>query len=202
MDEINVNEEQLAFYLELGRAISQFKQVTDGLYWVLEVTVNCTEPDAYRNELHKFVRARTFGNQLRIAANVLPRLLPEEFRSGWGQLETRLRDARDKRNDLAHCWIMSNVRNPPGKRYMLLPLSAYKYDPSKHLEDHAIFLLDVVRYRHAFFSVGRKLENLDWRLRGNPSNYSTGEFPELKEPDLLEVIRGPYVYLGLKRPSR
>ena len=198
MEEIDINEEQLAFYFELGLAITQFKHLSDHLFYVLELTINFTAPEK-SDAIAEYVNAQTFGHQLRIARKFFPANLPNEFQAEWAVLDRELTDAKEKRNTLAHSWIMVDAHRSPGERVMLLPSSGSRWIGGKSIPDHAVFLLDIVDYRYKFFAVGNRLQNLDWRLRGKPNGYSDGKFDTPTRPILMQVIKQPYHYLRKNR---
>ncbi len=201
MASININEEQISFYLEIGLALTQFKFVSDHLFNVLQVTVLIERPEA-SEYLQKYVNATSFGSQLAIAKKFLPELLPKSFHDEWLQYSVQLETAKEMRNNLAHGWLLVDTNRIEGERIMMLPTSGSKWDGSKSVAAHAAYLLDVVKYRNFFFSIGNKLQNLDWRLRGEPKNYPDGNFAEPTDPTLHEIIQLPYMYLGVSRTSQ
>ena len=201
MNEITINEESLCFYFELGLALTQFKSVSDCLYKVLEASI-AKDGEESTKMLRRYADARNFGAQLEITTKMLPELLREEFHSDWGELSKALIDAKDKRNTLAHCWLMTDDNNRPGERCMLLPTSGKEWRGAEQINDRAIYLLDIVRIRHTFFSLSNRLTNSDWRLRGEPENYPNGQLAEPDKPILSQIMMGPYRYLGVERPAK
>jgi hypothetical protein len=197
MREFTIDEERLAFYHEFCIALTQFRFVSDSLYRVMEASGGDEEQKTA--SLREFVTAETFGQQLKATDRLLPKFLAAEVRDEWSSLRTKLSDAKEKRNELAHCWLIVDVNAKVGERVMMLPMSAKKWRGEKKLHERAAFLLDVVRIRYVFFEIAVELENFSWRLMGSPDHLKPMPVTKLDEPDLAIVLRQPYMYLNKTR---
>jgi hypothetical protein len=124
------NEEQTAFYEQLGRCIAQWSHVEDGLGSVYATAV--APPNQRR--VHNIAAQAAFyaiqSPEVKISttsAAVTFRLLNQLDEKGrdilglWRPLMKKIGERRQRRNQLAHFQVVYNAEAKPGRRCMLRP---------------------------------------------------------------------------------
>ena len=197
MEKIDINEETLAFYFELGLTISQFTHLAQSLHQVMYYIFKDSEPK--EGFLKNFFDKDTFGGQLNIAQEHLPDHLREDLHNQWMEIDKQLEEAKNNRNLLAHGWIFTDTDAPAGQRCMLVPGAGKYWKPDSAPHENGTYLLDIVRMRYFNFHASQRLHRLLWMLKGKPESEAEPVLGELEEPDLYSIIRQPYSYLNVRR---
>jgi hypothetical protein len=115
------NQENLAFFRELGGAIQQWQQVELALY---EVVKACCDEDP-RDIYHNFYSHRSFEARMNYADSlILPKLTDTPFSEDWQSLRKRIRNDAQQRNKIAHYLVLISPDKRPTRRFGLWPPQA------------------------------------------------------------------------------
>jgi hypothetical protein len=180
-------EEQLAFYFEIGNAITQWAHVEHSLGWVF---ATCFSDNDFSAAGMVFFAIENFRSKLaavdhamRAAHGTTPHY------AEWEGVQDRLRATSAKRNALAHYPSLIYATGRPGLRYALIPrISRSKAKIPPKVPAGRLFVRDIVAIRYEFFALNITLQNLHSRLRGQSE-----EFPKANEtpkpPPTIAKIR-------------
>lgn len=177
---MNDNEEQLAFYYNLGLAITEWAHVEHSLGAVLRVV---DTPDRHASrEFHDFSRWGSFRQQL----DLVNWALAESHRSAeqlraWRALRKRCDRTYTKRNALAHNTVVNYPSEREGRRMALVQWRTVRAD---RLGPQALCVRDIVGCMLAFTALSRALHNFSLVLRGKPKLYRE----ELEKPEAAPTL--------------
>ena len=186
-------EEQVAFYMQLGCALTQWAHVEDAIRRVL---AGAFEDDLNRKAINVgFFSIDGFRAKMDFAEAVVERMLatrkPEQ-REPWTALVDRTRRASYQRNRLAHWRVMVYADGRAGRRYALESWIYTKDDLRRYKgrpKPGALCLRDVVKLRHEFFALTCALANFLARLGDKPAPF----------PESAERLENPPTIAKLKR---
>lgn len=173
-------EEQLAFYYEVGRSITQWAHVEFAL-----ASMIAGGPDQVHG--HMLVAGlfsiENFRSKLQYVDTMMSaRALGPQDAETWRALRERCGTRSAMRNTLAHSWVLTDPDGKPGRRCKLMPMS------STGKERQPICLRDVAKLRSEFFALTTAIDNFSCRVRGLAE-----PFPEHLEqpqrPPTLAAIR-------------
>jgi hypothetical protein len=122
---MTMDEEQSAFYENLGRCISQWAHVEDGLFQCYMVALG--QLDSILPAQAGFYAVQSPEGKLSVANSAVRFCLLEiENRSAdmaglWKSLVKKVEKRRTRRNQLAHFQVLISMENKPGRRVMLRP---------------------------------------------------------------------------------
>jgi len=185
-------EEQVAFYMQLGCALTQWAHVEDAVRAIL---VGGIVDDLNRKAINVgFFSVDGFRAKMDFAEAVVARMLatkrPDQ-RDRWTKLVDRVRRASHQRNKLAHWRVMFYASSRSGRRYALEHWIQQKGALRKNKnqpKDGALCVRDVVKLRHEFFAVTCALRNFLHRIAGEKE-----PFPESAErpsnPPTIATLR-------------
>lgn len=180
------DEEQLAFFHELGLAISQWSFVESGMY---EIVAACTEPrDQYAMGFALFA-VDNFRAKLAFCDAYLKKKRLDKARiATWDKLVDRLRNAAPKRNRLAHDRVCSFSHGRVGRRFALEDWPSNKPQDRIKPSSGDLCLRDIIAIRYEFFQLYLALQNFCAILLGQPEPHSgVGALP--KNPPKIRTIR-------------
>lgn len=199
-DVIDFNEEHLAFYYELGIAITQWASVEFSLSWL--VSTGFTK-GGWNAATSGFMSIDNIRSKLAFVETVLTADPLSEYEAAtWATLRDRTESASKKRNALAHGWVFNDLSMKPGRRVMILPRRPAK-GAARQKYPGAICLRDVVSYRLEFVALMRALENFHAYLIVRPSPYPESQEQPERPPILANLRREIYAYAQRPpRPSR
>jgi len=178
-EEITIEEEEIAFFYSIGKAISEWGYVENVLGYLV---LNCFEKKDNEDLTHSvtsvgFFSIETFKAKMDFAEAVVKRKFINH-QSDWSKLVKRVRKSSGARNKLAH-WAKQTYReNIPGRRFMLTPWVFSRKKKSKHPQppDGSQGLRDIHKMRLEFISLAMSLRNFEARVLGH-----TEPFPKSHE---------------------
>jgi hypothetical protein len=201
------DEEELAFYHELGQAICNWSAVEIGIYRVISAAVQADDPIALGLG---FFAIDNFRAKLAFADAFLQMKLKEQaHKSAWDAFVTRLERTAKKRNRLAHDRVMVYVTGRPGRRFALerwpdlTPRRRTKSWPPTTPRDGAICLRDVVSCKRDFYFLALELRNFAATLLGQKEPHPEVRGRVESPPTIRAIARQMHEALGRQRaPSR
>ena len=196
-EEMDHNEEHLSFYHELGLAITQWAHVE---FAIARIVGACFGQRHAKRAAAGFLSIENVRSKLQFADQILAkRRMPKIERTNWAGLVERAGKLAQKRNSLAHSWVLNDLSCNPGRRVMLLSTRP-STKAAKQSYPGALCVRDVAGYRIEFVALMRDLENFDCRLSGREEQYP--EFPEQQRrpPTLANLRRTIYAYA--RRPPQ
>jgi hypothetical protein len=199
---MDVNEEQLAFYEWVGRAITGWAHVEIGLAQVL---IACFEGVDAQAAAIAFYSVENFRSKLRVVDNVvsakLSGVLP--FKD-WPELVKRAESAATGRNTIAHHWLLVDLTAKPGRRFGLQPfLSNKQAKRPQRRPPGTLCLRDISLLQSRFAMLSNAFCNFAARLGGHPAPMPESS-EEDAQPRTLAALRSQlYTLCGHSpRPSR
>ena len=110
---MDINEEQIAFYSEIGRAITQWAHVEFALAWLVAWRLN---PNDQPLNVAGFLSIENIRTKLQYADTVLSACIQSDIqRADWATLMGRIGRLAKKRNRLAHSWVLTDGVSKPGR---------------------------------------------------------------------------------------
>ena len=197
----SLEEEEAAFFHELGLAISQWAAVENQLLYVLAKDMTRKQFEFLK---HGYFSIRVFQEKLSFVNGLLTRSLKRKKGiERWQTLSKRLMRCSTQRNHLAHWPVVSFLAEDVGRRIGLTKWLADARFTSKGpmAPLDALCLLDVVRIRHAFSELFWDLTDLahDRKKRPRPWPRSLERSqPPLQVHTVIDQIRSK---LGSQQPS-
>ncbi|MCH7889619.1 MAG: hypothetical protein IIA00_10140 [Proteobacteria bacterium] len=201
---MDINEEQIAFYSELGRAITQWAHVEHALMWI---ALACFNKDDYATLPTGFFAIENFRTKVQFADSVVAaRFGKTKHMADWTALVDRMGNQSKARNRLAHYWMLGDPDNRAGRRYMLLPRReplGTKLSTRHQKYPSAICLRDIARHRLEFFALTVSLENFYFRLSGRKEPFPKSLEQPKNPPTIARIRREIDAYASRPpRPSR
>ena len=198
---MTMEEEEIAFYFCMGKAVSEWGIVENVLRSLL---LDCFESKGGDDITHNvlsvgFFSIETFKAKMDFIEGIVLRRFPDN-ENEWADLVTRARKASGHRNKLAHWAVQIYEQNNPGRRYLLTPWVFQKSKKkSKKPQPPAGYqaLRDVQKMRLEFVSLSMALRNFGARLHGLKEPFAKSlEQPE--NPPPIGTLRGQ-ILEGLAR---
>ena len=196
---MDINEETIAFYSELGRAITQWAHIEFALSRIVSA---CFHKGDERLPATGFLSIENFRSKLQyVDAIILSRVQSRTKRAKWAVLMDRAGRLVTKRNRLAHSWVLNVLDAKAGRRIMLLPSRPTKKARQKY--PGAICLRDVAAYRLEFFALWTALENFSGLLLGQEAQFPKSAEQPQRPPTIAQIRRQIYAFASHPpRPSR
>jgi hypothetical protein len=170
---VTTDEEEVAFYFELGYATTQWAQIESGLGIALAHSVEPREGYAL---YVSFFSIENFRSKLQFAES----MLLERYRGNpqleqWAKLHVLLQACATKRNKLVHRQVTYYSASPAWRRFALVPwprseLNEPAANKSRRRQEKppsdALCLMDIQKIRLDFFAAHCAVVNFSARLRG------------------------------------
>lgn len=192
---MSFDEERLAFFYALGLAITQWAHVEFELSWILD---SCFQPHGKNGALAiiGFRSIENFRSKLQfVDAIVSVERLTKPEKANWENLVKRAQKIANKRNQLAHRFVMDEPDFPVGRRVLLLSMRPARR-AAKQKYPGAICLRDVVGYRLEFFALMAALANLRCRLDGQPERFPKSQEQAMPPPTIAQIRREIHAYVS------
>lgn len=169
---MTLNQEEMAFYAQLGITFSQWARVEQRLFLVVARCVS--NPD------RPMLYAGLFSIQsFRSTLNFCDKLIRTKFSNNkshlddWSTIRERLSTSSGHRNEIAHGLVIMYILGKPGRRIDMTTLGddGKKPQPRKGgAPSYAICLRDLSQTYYEFLALERTLDNFSERLvgRGEP----------------------------------
>lgn len=190
---ISINQEQIVFYHELGRAITQWAHVERAL---CEISTICLVRDYAKLTSPQYAdlytvffaienfRAKTafadaaFGRRQDFAGNA----------AEWKLIMASMKKRARLRGTLAHNVATAMPHAPEGRRFCIAPRQIHLEKTPKYPEG-SLFLQDITRAQLRFFALSMRLENFQCSLLGRPKLHEAS-VEQPRDPPTLEHIVG------------
>ncbi len=162
-------EESVAFYHEIGLAITQWAHVEMAL---ARVTAYHFEPKHGGLSIDGFFSIENFRAKLSFANSILETSITDGAQIvEWGKLHSRLEKSSKSRNELAHQRAIVYPDSKPGRRYALVPW--FVEDPKMKSKSGkqipppgSLCIRDINGVRLNFLALANALTNFEYRLDG------------------------------------
>ncbi|MCW5733493.1 MAG: hypothetical protein KIS73_05180 [Enhydrobacter sp.] len=189
---VHVQEEQVAFYFELGIAISQWAHLERSL---CEVATFCFARapatftlESYADHYDAFFSIENFRSKISYTDSVFQRRFGESVHAAdWKQIKTSLGKRAAIRNRLAHNPMLGIYGAPEGRRYCIVSRQIDVGMAPKQPAG-ALFLEDIVRHRLRFFALNVRLRRFYDRLRGRDSLFDAESEQPRDPPPLRQIV--------------
>lgn len=205
---ITTSEEKVAFYYQLGRAITTWAHVEFALAGIVAVCFLRMDPDrrAYVTQLAAdgFLSIENLRSKKQYVDLVINQQnISKKEIENWHVLSDRCQSLGKKRNCLAHYWVDCVLQDNPGRRIKLLPKKPDQspdHPPTEQKYRGAICLRDIAGYALEFLALSRALENFCDRLVPQEERFPKSQEQPLPLPTLAQIRREIYAYAS--RPPR
>lgn len=171
---ISFHEESQIFYYELGLTITQWASVENAFQHVFTSSFKTYDAALALS----FNAIENFRSKLLVAEAAFSVNLNKAQYFEWQGLYNKLRKRSQRRNQLAHRFVLNRPLEKPGRRIVLL---------EKHSWSDPIGVRDMVLLRYAFFGLSNQLLNFADRIIGAKSPFSVPH-GSLERPPRLDVL--------------
>lgn len=188
---VSVQQEHVAFYHELGIAITQWAQVERTL---CNIATFCFARDPatfsieqYSDHYETFFAIENFRSKMSYTDTVFQRrFAATEHAADWKAIMASMAKRSRIRNALAHNPALGIYGAPEGRRYCIVPRSI-ETSKSRYPKG-ALFLEDIVRHRLRFFALNIRLERFYQRLRGLESLHNAASEQPRDPPPIQKIV--------------
>ena len=188
---IDFNEERLAFYTQIGLAVTHWAHVEFALSWVVG---SCFGRRNGRRAAAGFLSIENIRSKLQHSDQILAhRRMSKTERANWADLVEWTGKLATKRNSLAHSWVFNDIARRPGRRVMLLPTRPSKKNP-KQKYPGALCVRDIAGYRLEFVALMKGLENFQHRLSGQEEQFPEPLERQPRLPTLANLRQEIYAF--------
>jgi hypothetical protein len=186
-----INEEQVAFYFELGLTITQWSNVERSLFYVATACLGKQDWAALSSgffELDSFRAKLAFVDGL-----VTTKFGDTRHFKKWEKLRSLASSLSGTRNKLAHNPVMNFLHGIEGRRVVLLPRltkpnpKIKKQPNSGTAPSDALGVRDVIAFRLQISPLAIGLENLSCALAKEPTRFPAS-LEQLRDPPTLRDI--------------
>jgi len=190
---MDINEETLAFYYQLGRSITAWAHVEFALGSI--VTLSFSTKDR-TFAARGFSSIDNFRAKLQYANTIVrSQNLKKTEIANWVTLYDRAQKLAKKRNYLAHYWVLTspNIKTP-GRRVMLMPFRYVEAGKSQRYAG-AIRLRDIAGYQLEFSALSAALENFQCRIAGHKERFPKSLEQPKNPPPIAQILREIHAYV-------
>lgn len=207
MPEITPAEEEIAYFHQLGLALSVWSNIEGQL---LEAVLRCvpssSEAELTRNSLAMgFVSMQGARNKILFAGAMVRRVLESANPAAvgeWNDIQEKLFAESGKRNDLAHYQSRPFPRNDvEGRRWALCPWHHPKGINKDKPPPDSYCLLDLVTMEYSFMATSARLANFLARICSQREPFPKSYEQPADLPDLRQIARQIHAELGHPQKS-
>lgn len=205
--ELQAREEYLAFYHELGLAITQWAAIENSLFHVM---AECFLPIDLQLLAGGFFAVENFRSKLRYVDTVFTMKFGQTpHHDDWVQLNVRITGCVSRRNALAHHQARVYIHGKEGRKYALIPWITHSPITRKKQRNPtipkppagALFVRDIVRIRFEFYALAVSLDNFRSRIRGEPEMMPKSSEQPRNPPTIRSIRDQNHAILGLPLES-
>ena len=187
---MNVNEEHVAFYYQLGLTITQWANMERSLFYIAAACLSKRDRDTFGSGyflLDNFRAKLGFVDGL-----IKSKFSGKKHLKKWETLSDKVRTLSSTRNKLAHHWVMVYPQGTLGRRYVLRPWVS-KSDPTKKVSkssvapSDALGVRDIIAFRNRLVPVALAIENLSCALEKQPARFPADAEQE-RDPPTIQGI--------------
>lgn len=197
---MNINEEQVAFYHEIGRAVTEWAHVEISLCFVFRA---CFDEKQVKTAGNAFFAVENFRSKLALVEAAMASAFPDSpHLATWRTLAAQAQRNAALRNRIAHGIVVIYPTSNPGKR---LIITSWNADTPKRsiLPAGALGIKDVYTAARHFTLLSNRLLNLASVLIGRQEPYGAEFLQEPRSLQLQQLMRRIHLMLGPRRgPSR
>lgn len=200
------NEEQVYFYLELGRALSQWALVESHL---TQIAAACVGPEGSFKVMNAFITIANFRSKLDFAESMVYQATKgTDLYTKWNTLYADLVALAKTRNLLAH-GAHGVLGDKPGRRFGIrwpdyeTPIEFSKKTGAPIWPQGAMHIREIFFARTKFFGMSISLNKFHTELIGQPVPQHLASFQLPTDPPPLDVLTARYrkELAELLRPS-
>ena len=188
---MNINEEQLCFYHELGFAATQWGALEASLY---NVYLACFKSGNEREISVSFLSVENFRSKLGMVDNIIhAQFRDDACLDEWIDIFGRVESARKARNSMIHAQKFNYLHHQSGRRIALVPWLSKtpRKKPRKpqKLPPGSLCVKDIALLAKRFAAISNLLLNFSFRLYGRPPPLPESSTQEPSPPKLHELVR-------------
>jgi hypothetical protein len=183
---MNIAEERVAFFHEIGLAVTQWAEVEAMMFHVTAVAMrNLLDADLLS---YGFFSVENFRSKLEFSNKIILKRFEDNQShiDSWIDLCKRIDACSSRRNHLAHFSVLIYDKNCDGRRYALVPRFtplAQQHSSTLKPPSGSLCLRDINAIRLESLAITRTLQNFYARLCGNSELFPKAhEQPENPSP--------------------
>lgn len=190
---MSIQEEHIAFYLEIGMTITMWANAERALYGVVAACVGKRSAAAVGEA---FFAIANFSSKLAFAdALVTSKVTDSGMLANWAALEKEMGAASRRRNNVAHHFALGYPEGGIGARYALLPWrpkdrTQKRYGSAPPGESMGVF--DIADLRGRIFTLIMNLDNLAAQIARKPRPFPRAvakERPPATAAQILALLK-------------
>jgi hypothetical protein len=188
---MNSNEEQLAFFEQVGRAVTQWATVEQAL---LDIVSACFD-DRYPAQLTvSYWAVENFRSKLQMVHNLVAvKFGQSPHFDQWNALRDRVDRESRARNTLSHYWLLTHHDGRPGRCLGLHPrptrlARAKTVRRTQKVPPGTLFVRDIAYLARRFSALTCEIHNFGAILRGRPVRYQESFTQIGKPPTLADLV--------------
>jgi hypothetical protein len=183
-------EESIAFYYELGVAVTSWANVERSLLWIVTA---CFTKRNHTQAALQFLSIENFRSKLASADHLFStKFADTKHIAKWEDLFSDLERLSRLRNRLVHQHVMGYPTGKPGRRYALIPtLSKGTKFKSTNPQPPpgSMFLRDIVYARSQFNALAYGLEFLVYRVKRHKTRLPASFAQAPDAPTMEQLVR-------------
>jgi hypothetical protein len=195
---MTLNEEHLAFFFQLGKAITYWQHIEYALYGVLAAASGDKDSG---NIYIAFFSIRDFRQKLKHIDEIISGKIEDpQHLVDWAKLYARIDRAAGGRNSLAHYWVLYFYDEKPGRRVCLVPRRGTLKRKQK-VPAGTLCIRDISKLEFRFTALTNALHNFASRLLGRDELYPKELEQERPPLTLAELRHEIHAFAGSPPPS-
>lgn len=181
-------EEHIAFYHEIGLAITQWSHIEHSLY---QLAIHAFGSDQGNTLAGGFFSIENFRSKLAFVERTFAGIpSAKQHEQEWFAIRENVRSLSSRRNVLAHSRVIIYPNAKPGRRYAIVPLFFDK--PKKKSKDQtpppgSLCVRDICLIRARFFQAMMQLSSLEARISGVEDVFAESAQREPKAQTLAQL---------------
>lgn len=182
------NEEHTAFYMAIGRSVTQWAHIENGLYHIASRIFGGDTTGALA---FGFFSIENFRSKLAFVDRAYgTAIFFHEFEPEWIDLREHIKSLSSRRNEIAHGRVIIYPHNTPGRRYAIVPTFAPEPKRKTKLPkpppgSHCIRDVDLIQRQ--FSRAAMWLDGLYYRIGGEEDPHGE-RVPQEPQPQTLASI--------------
>lgn len=185
--EVTPSEEHVAFYMAIGRAVTQWAHIEHGLY---HIASRIFGGDELGSLAFGFLSIENFRSKLAFVDRAFgTAVFFREFEVEWADLREHIRGLSSRRNEIAHGRVIIYADGKPGRRYAIVPTFAPEPKrkqrvPTPPPGSHCVRDIDLMQRQ--FSRAATRLHSLYYRAGGEADPY---EEPARQAPQAQTLVQ-------------
>lgn len=187
---LTTGEEHIAFYMAIGRAVTQWAHIENGLYHVANRVFG---EDTAAPLAFGFMSIENFRSKLAFVDRAFgTAIFYREFELDWAEVREQVRGLSSRRNEIAHGRVIIYPHSKPGRRFAIVP--TFAPEPKRRQKvptppSGSLCVRDIDLAQRQFSRAAARLHELYFRIGGEGEQPGAPAQPEPKSQSLAQLRR-------------